>query len=122
MELREEIAAVIYQALEVVRLRPIQEECAGGEPPIQWGLDTGDIKAIAKRLADQILTLIEQEYEPVELEPLADEEITMQLLKAYPNTCAGDLAPTEKAFIHSLIQATIAKNRAKGQLYRRKSS
>jgi len=40
---------------------------------------------------------------------LTEEGITIELLKVYPNTYVNDLAPTEKAFVYSLIQAQLRK-------------
>jgi len=60
---------------------------------------------------DKILALIEQEYKPVELELLTDEELVTRW-GAHPTT-------GNTTVYKSISEATIAKNQ-KGQLYRRK--
>lgn len=88
MELREKIADVIFS--------------------FRWFFSNNRDDALD--LADKILKLIEQEYEPVQLEALTDEEFeAMGYDKDFD---------TKRA----ISQATIAKNQKLGQLYRRKET
>jgi len=97
MELREKIAKWLYE--RDVKVLNIAH-------PVSWDELPDISKDEYKKQIRQILALIEQEYEPVQLGPLTDEEIA---------TACGMLSINYR----KVSQATIAKNQ-KGQLYRRR--